>query len=586
MTTPSPANLIGRRGRHGGRIALTIALLLLPVATASAQTAVASLSGRVTDPQSSAVAGAQVTLRNGDTGTTLTAVTDTAGRYAVPMVPPGTYELTVDSTGFASWRGAAIGLQVGQDHQLDVPLSLAAVQESLVVREAARIVTTAVDGVIAAPQIQSMPLNGRNFLELALLVPGNQPAPTFDPTKTNSMLVSSAGQMGRGGNITIDGQDNNDDVVGGPLLNLPIDAVQEFQIATNRFAADQGRSASSVINIVTRSGSNTLHGSASLYARDDAWQARPVTVAATFEVPPFDRQQISGAVGGPLRTDRAFWFGAAEYRNQDGAVLTGARDTATRTITRGFAAAPLDDALWLLRLDVGAAASRFTARYAGEDASDTAASAVDRAIGSATQRQRASNAYHALLGSWTAVASPTMVNALNVSLSTFRNTTVPVAELPQLTFPSLQDGASFRMPQETTQRRLQVSDNLSLVRGAHTVRVGGQLERIDARFVLGVFQQGRVELVEDFPSFDHNGDGRIDDADLLFSVTLRSGNPTQALDLPNSDNTHVAAFVHDDWNVGERLTVNAGLRYEVDTEVNNQGRARRAEPDRGPVCRR
>ena len=171
-------------------------------------------------------------------------------------------------------------------------------QEDVVVRGETRPLNTVVDGVLPAARIESLPLNGRNFLELAMLVPGNAPTPVFDPTKTNSVLVSSAGQMGRGGNITIDGQDNNDDVVGGPLLNLPIDAVQEFQIATNRFGADLGRSAGSVINVVTRSGTNTLHGSAAIFARDDGWTALPATLEHDDESAPFDRQQMSGRARG------------------------------------------------------------------------------------------------------------------------------------------------------------------------------------------------------------------------------------------------------------------------------------------------
>jgi outer membrane receptor protein involved in Fe transport len=547
------------------------------IGIASAQPA-ANLTGRVTDPQNAPAPAAAVTVRSDATATTWTALSSADGRFSVPMLPPGDYSVDVQLAGFAPWRADMITLQVGQDRFLDVRLGLGTVQEAVTVANSARVVTAAVDGVLSARTIEALPLNGRNFLELALLVPGNNPTPVFDPTKTNSVLIASAGQMGRGGNITIDGQDNNDDVVGGPLLNLPIDAVQEFQIATNRFGADLGRSASSVINVVTRSGSNAYRGTAGLFLRDDAWQELPSTVDETAGTPPFGRQQLSGAVGGPMRRDQLFWFGAAEFRNQDGAVLVGARDTATRTIRRSFAEAPLEDTLWSLRLDTGGASNRFMVRYAGEWATDTAASAVERALGSATQRQEALNRYNSVLASWTTTPSSSFVNALNVSASTFLNETAPLTVAPQFTFPSLQDGASFRMPQGTSQTRWQIANRATLVRGSHNIRFGGEFHRVDAEFRLGVFQQGRVELIQDFPTFDHTGDGRIDDNDLLFAVTLRSGRPDQALTLPDSDNTHVAGFLQDDWSVSNRLQLNLGLRYEVDTEVNNQRRVSDLNP--------
>jgi hypothetical protein len=546
--------------------------------SAFAQPAVATLSGRVVDTQLAAAPGASVTVRSQSTSATWTTTTDERGRFTLPMVPPGVYGVEISLSGFVPWRADEVTLLVGQERQLDVQLYVGNVQEGIVVRGETRPLNTAVDGVVPAARIESLPLNGRNFLELALLVPGNAPTPVFDPTKTNSVLVASAGQMGRGGNITIDGQDNNDDVVGGPLLNLPIDAVQEFQIATNRFGADLGRSASSVINIVTRSGTNTPHGSAAIFARDDGWTARPATLDAGAEAPPFDRQQMSGAFGGPLQRDRLFWFAAGEFRHQDGAVLVGTRDTATRTITTSFAPAPLRDGLWSVRLDTGGSASRFMARYAGEWATDTAASAVERAIGSATQRQDATNRYNSVLGAWTAAPRATFVNALSGSVSTFLNETLPVATTPQLTFPSLQDGASFRMPQATEQTRIQIANNATWLHGAHSIRLGGELQKVNSSLSLGVFQQGRIELVEDFPTFDHTGDGRVDDNDLLFAVTLRSGKPTQSLELPDTDNTHIAGFVQDDWSVTNRLQMHVGLRYEFDSDVNNQSRVDELNP--------
>jgi hypothetical protein len=562
--------------RHLFRAAALVIVALVP-GLASAQTTTATIRGVVHDPQGAPVPSATVAVSGRDTGVSRTVQTATDGTFVIGSLLPSVVDLTVSAGGFAPVKRTGLVLEVGQTAAVDISLALAGVQERVDVAAHAAAVDTSrsvVDAVIGSAAIEALPLNGRNFLELALLVPGNAPAPNFDPTKSNSVVISSAGQLGRGGNITIDGADNNDDVVGGTLQNVTQESVQEFQIATNRFTAESGRSASSVINVVTKSGSDRLRGSGSLFLRDSSWQGLPATFdRSAGQKPPFDRQQLAGAAGGPLVAGRAFWFGAAEYRNQDGAVLVGARDVATRTIRRTFAPAPLDDMLGSARVDWrSGGGDAFMFRYAGEHADDTGASSLDRAIGSASQRQRSRNGYQSIVGTWTRVANAALVNAATVSFSSFDNDIAPVAAGPQLTFPSIQDGSSFRVPQGTKQKRFQINDTVSLVRGAHNLRAGGEWQRVDALFDLGVFREGRVELVEDFATFDHNADGRVDDQDLLFAVTLRSGRPEQALVLPDADNDYVAAFVQDDWRVRRDLTLNLGLRYELDTDVKNISR--------------
>jgi hypothetical protein len=537
----------------------------------------ATVVGTVRDAQGAVVPGAIVTLTGRGNGVTRTATTDAEGRYNLPNIPPGTVDITVAAQGFAESSRTNVLVEVGQSVTVDVEVGVGEVKETVLVggREATIDTTrSVVDDVISTKAIESLPLNGRNFLELAFLVPGNAPAPNFDPTKTNTVTISSAGQLGRGGNVMIDGADNNDDVVGGPLQNVTEESVQEFQISTNRFSAETGRSASSAINVVTKSGSDQLHGSASLFGRSSDWQALPSTYdRSNGKDVPFDRQQYAAAFGGPLVAEKAFWFGAIEYRNQDGAVLVGTRNTATQTISRSFAPAPLDDLLGSARVDFRPSnADSIFVRYAGEKATDTAASGIDRAIGSASQRQTSRNHYQSVVGTWTRILSPTLLNAGTVSFSTFHNKIVPVQKGPQLTFPSIQDGTSFRVPQGTDQSRFQLADTVTWVKGSHSLKFGGEWQRVDAAFDLGVFQDGRIELVQDFPDFDHNGDGRVDDNDLLFAVTLRSGKPDQALVLPDADNNHVAMFVQDDWRIRNDLTINAGLRYEFDTDVKNIGR--------------
>ena len=542
------------------------------------QAANATLTGTIIDTAGALVPNAKLTATHTATGIQRETLSNENGLYVFSNMPPGSYELKIEATGFGTKVTKAISLKVGQtvtlNVQLDVDLARVIadpieMQPPLIDNNSAII-----DGVIGSREVETLPLNGRNFLELALLVPGNSPAPNFDPTKTNSVVISSAGQLGRGGNVTIDAVDTNDDVVGGPIQNISQEAIQEFQIATNRFSAQLGRSGSSVINVLTKSGTNELHGSGSFYFRDSSLQGLPATFDRTLsESPPFDREQYAFAIGGPIKKDQAWFFGSFENRNQDGVVLVGSRDLATRSIRRGFADSPLDDFMTTNRVDwMLSKYDQVNFRYSFERENGIAASTLVRSIGSASQRQSSENKSNTFLANYTRLVSPRDVNSFNFSFSTFRNDTLPVTTGPQLTFPSIQDGASFRVPQQTKQRRFQFSDTYTMTRGNHTLYVGGEIQRVEADLDLKVFQQGRIELIEDFPDFDRDGNGRVDDNDLLFAVTLRSGVPERSLVLPDTNNTYLAAFIQDDWRIHRQFTLNLGLRYEIDTDVKNVSR--------------
>src|SRR5215210_1821680 len=335
------------------------AALLLPAQTAAAarqQLASATLRGTVRDQNGAVVVGTKVTATRVATGLARETRTGDEGTYAFPNLPVGVYEVRAEAQGFKTALVRDVTLQVGQSLTVDVGIEVGeiVIADDFGPDTLQPVNTTSgvVENVISRREVENLPLNGRNFLELALLTPGNAPAPNFDPTKTNTVVISSAGQFGRGGSVTVDGADTNDDVVGGSVQNVSQDAVQEFQIATNRFDARTGRSGSGVVNIATKSGTNEFHGSASAFFRGSLFQGLPATFDRTLgDEPPFDREQYSFTFGGPLKKDKAFFFGSLEYRNQDGAVLVGARDTARRTITRGFAEAPLDDLLSTERLD-------------------------------------------------------------------------------------------------------------------------------------------------------------------------------------------------------------------------------------------
>lgn len=566
-------------------LTLCALLVAIPFTLHAQQLATASIGGTVTDPAGSTVAGAVITLTNVAQGTVRTFTTQRDGNFSFSTLPAARYNLSVASVSGFEGVQQEIVLLVGQDRNLSIRLQPGSTSTQVTVRGDAQqgvdTTTSVVGGVINSRQIETLPLNGRNYLELALLVPGNAPAPNFDPTKENTFLISSAGQVGRGGSVTIDGADNNDDVVGGSLVNIPEDAVQEFQIATNRFSAEVGRSGSSVINVVTRQGTNGLHGGVSMYERDRVLQALPATYDPSVgTVPPFHRQQYAGDIGGPIRQDKAWWFVAMEDRQQLGADLVGVRDTANKSIYETFATAPLHDYLTTERLDWQVTPrDRVGFRESLELEDDLGQSELDRALGTAAYRQTSVNHLQGLVADWVHIFTPSLINRASFADNNFANAISPISTAPQITFPDLDDGATYRVPQKTKQFRLQGDDTVTWTRGNHTLSFGGELQWVDAYFYLGVFQQGNIQAVEDFPDFDRNGDGVVNDNDLLFAVALRSSTPNQPLVLPDNGSYHIAGFAQDDWKVLPNFTLNLGMRWEMDTNLNNYT----WYPDRNPI---
>jgi outer membrane receptor protein involved in Fe transport len=503
--------------------------------------------------------------------------------------------MKVVAAGFAGYE-SLVHLEVGQQANLKIRLS---VKEQLTVVQIddansiaeVNTVSSVVDGVVTSAQIDNLPLNGRNFLELSLLMPGDTIAPNFDPTKQGTVVISSAGQLGRGGNVSIDGMDDNDDVVGGMLLNVPEDAVQEFQVATNRFSAELGRSGSAVVNVVTKSGTNSLHGSASIYERDKSIQAATPVLNPTSSVAPpagqepqFSRQQYSGTLGGPLVKDKAWWFGAFEFRDELGGVLVGTRNpnpAGGGTISTSFASEPLTDPMGTLRGDWQISRKdSLTLHYGIERLNATGAASFlsGQPLGSASERQGLTNDFQTFQASWTRVISSTLLNRASYSFNNFINATTPLTTAPELDFPSIADGSSYRVPQQTRQKRSQWDDNVDWTRGQHNLRFGGEFQRVGADFDLGVFRSGVIEFVQDFANQDRNGDGVINDEDLLFAVAIRSGTPDRDLIIPNADNNHTAAYFQDDWRVHPQFTLNLGLRYEIDSDVNDVGHYSQINP--------
>jgi len=560
-------------------------------ASSRAQLPTATLNGTVTDPQGAVIAGARVAATSQATGLSRETTTGAEGFYTITNLIPGAYDIRADAKGFAPREFKDVRLEVGRIESLDMALAIGAVGAQVTVTGVSPgvdLTQSTVESQITSETVQSIPLNGRNFLELAFLLPGNRPAVNFDPTKTNTLEVSSAGQFGRGGNITVDGGDDNDEVVGGTLSNFPQDSVQEFQIATNRYTAEVGRSASSIINIITKSGSNDLHGSAFGFFRNRNLQALPATFHRNQPTPPFDRQHYGGSIGGPIKKDRAWLFASYERRHQNAPEQTGFRDFATNQPITTSAVVPLREHLFDSRLDFQITSKdAFFLRYSYNQSTQTTPTVLQASLPTVSNFNDSLNRFHSVVANWTHTFSPTQVNNLVYHYDAFLNkiprfpgaaTTNPAdlfpavinGELvnPELVFPTVEDGPNYRSPQRTRLDRHQIRDTFAWTTGKHTLHFGGEWGRFGSDILFDLFGSGSVFMAQDFATQDLNSDGVINDLDNPIAQVLKNTAGVAALPhAPFDFNNYVGFFIQDDWRIRSNLTLNLGLRWEFDTDI-------------------
>ena len=282
--------------------------ILLPALVASAQSTTGSIQGRITDAQSGTLPGVSVTVRNVDTQLTRDTVTNESGNYDVQLLPPGAYEIVAGLTGFRTQQRTGVRLTVNQAARIDFQLELSSVQESVEVRGQAPLVETvdsAVRQVIDAEQLVELPLNGRNFRALALLVPGVQSEVQGGTLSNRGGGVNINGAGLTDNNFLLDGFNNNDDTTAEILTFPSADAIQEMTVLGASYNASLGFAQGGIVSLVSKSGSAGFKGNAFGFFRDEKFDSR--NFFATTK-PPVSRQQYGGSLGGPLWFRNGFFF--------------------------------------------------------------------------------------------------------------------------------------------------------------------------------------------------------------------------------------------------------------------------------------
>ena len=612
-----------RLSLRGARGLLCVAFTLLAV-PGYGQVAGARITGTVTDSTSAVIVGAQVTIKNTADGFTRELVTNQSGFYSTPNLPPGPYIVTASAKDFKLEVHTGLTLTVGADVEVNLTLAVGSASQSIQVQGAAPTLETSnatLSGVVDGQTIRELPLNARDWTQLAELEPGvaqirTQTTPADFLIRGNRGLgtqLTVSGGRPQQNNYRIDGVSINDYSNGGPGsalgIDLGVDAIQEFSVVTANAAADYGKTSGGVINAVTRQGTNALHGSIYEFLRNSALDARNYFDPAT--IPPFRRNQFGAALGGPIRKDRTFFFADYEGLRQDQSVtqlavvptqaarngqLVAGNVTVSPLVQPYLALYPLptrniigdtgtftsitqqigDENFFVTRIDHNFSPTDLVhGTYMFDDSTLTAPDLFQTVVsGTLARRQLATAEY-------TKFVTPAFVNAVRFGFSRVSADIIkpikvlapfagdpsngfvpgiPVGFIGVTGISSYTGGPGAGGEVNYGFNSIQLYDDLFWTKGMHSFKFGANVERIQDN-ELGTLKPNGVF---NFTSLAHF----LTDQPVAFSAAL-----TQKVVPYNFRQTIVGTYFEDDAHLASNFTGNFGLRYEmatVPTEVNGR----------------
>lgn len=594
--------------------------LLSCVPILSAQRILGEITGVVTDPSGATVVNAKIVATDEATRRSWTTATNTEGIYRLGSLPPGTrYEIVVEAQGFKTSKQRGIPLDVADARRIDFRLEVGAVAESVTVsatEAALSLEKSEVGTVVGRREVVDLPLNGRSVYQLAELQPGviRVAGTGLQESETTAASIGAAGSRFRDNQILLDGVTNNNDRQGGrTTINLSPDAVEQFRIVTNNMSAEFGRSAGAVISVISRGGTNDIHGSAFWFLRNDNLDASNTFEARTGSQPEFKQNQFGGAIGGPIVKNRLFYFGSYQglRQVQPGVRLASVetpefRDFIVRTRPNSIAARLLRDFPPLLNpqfnlRDIGSPApgvqvagppdgildlgdvfipvrgfsndDQYSFRLdssfnQGKDTASFRFSWLDQARQTSSGNSVRAFVQDTLeldqnLGlNHTHVFGPSVINELRLGYNfdpQYTDGNFPEIPFVQMsaagrsaaTFAST-DG--FVFPLDIRTNTYQIYDSLSVNKGKHGVKLGIEFRRFQENSNFPTFLKPQVTF-QDLMDF---ADDEV--LNIIARVDPTTGLPAGTY--RNFRQTEWAFFLQDDWKITPRLTLNLGLRYE------------------------